>query len=76
MREVAGALGRNHDQGAATIGEWPIMTPEHEISPHSIVHCHDVPRQIALYYRELFAHKLGVTRAERYFAYGTGSASE
>ena len=45
----------------------PIIPYDHEITPDSVIGCRAVPKQVALYYRDLCAHKLGVTRAERYF---------
>ena len=45
----------------------PIIPHDHEITPDSVIGCRAVPKQVALYYRDLCAHKLGVTRAERYF---------
>ena len=45
----------------------PIIPYEHDITRESVIACKAVPKQVALYYRDLCAHKLGVTRAERYF---------
>ena len=45
----------------------PFIPDDHEITPDSKIAFHEVDRSTALYYRDLFAHKLGVTRAERYF---------
>jgi hypothetical protein len=50
-----------------TPGTWAQFSPQHEIHPNSVVQAHCVSRAISLYYRELWAHKLGIVRSEDYF---------
>lgn len=44
----------------------PIVKPDYRITPESQISFMMVAKEEALYYRDLFAHKLGVTRAECY----------
>jgi len=50
-------------------GNWTILAPSHPLNASSTIRCHQSDRATALYYRELFAHKLGATRADRYFIF-------
>jgi hypothetical protein len=52
-----------------TPGKWPLIPYDYEIKEDSVIRCHLVQKDVALYYRELFAHKLGVVRAERYYVF-------
>jgi len=40
---------------------YPVMPPDHEITPNSPITLLRVPVAVALYYRDLFVHRLGVT---------------
>ena len=46
---------------------WPIIPHDHEIKPDSVIYFKQVDADTALYYRDLFAHKLGNTKAESYY---------
>lgn len=48
-------------------GKLPLLPFDHVITADSQIVFHETRKEIALYYRDLFAHKLGVTRAERYY---------
>lgn len=53
---------------AVSPGKWLLLPYDRDIKPTDIIRCHVIPKEQALYYRDLFAHKLGATRAEAYFA--------
>lgn len=44
----------------------PTFGPDDEIRPDSEIRFVQVPKEVALYYRDLWAHKLGNTAAEQY----------
>lgn len=46
---------------------WPIFTDNDELTENSIVTFHPVDMITALYYRDMFAHKLGLSKAEHYY---------
>ena len=46
---------------------YPLIPPDYEITDKSIIQFTITNKNSALYYRDLFAHKLGVTRAEVYY---------
>ena len=54
---------------ALTASKMPIVPFDHDITPETAINAVPVNREVALYYRDLFAHKLGVTRAEQYFLF-------
>lgn len=45
----------------------PLFSEGDEIKPDSKISFVNVPEEVGLYYRDLFAHKLGNTKAEAYF---------
>ncbi len=45
----------------------PLFSQNDEIKPDSEIKFVQVPEEVALYYRDLFAHKLGTTKAEVYY---------
>ncbi|MGE5510361.1 MAG: hypothetical protein ACM31O_03805 [Bacteroidota bacterium] len=59
------ALGKKETRiGSAKIAFLP---DDYEITVDSVIRFVEISKSEALYYRDLFAHKLGVTRAERYY---------
>jgi len=51
-------------------GDWAILPAAHPITAQSAIRCHRVDRSVAMYYRELFTHKLeGTSRAETYLVF-------
>lgn len=47
--------------------DWAIMPIDYEIPVDAKIQLISVDKNIGLYYRDLFAHKLGATRSERYY---------
>ena len=47
--------------------EFPLWPNARAVTADTVVRFVETSKSCALYYRDLFAHKLGVTRAERYF---------
>jgi hypothetical protein len=47
--------------------QYPILPEGYEIKEDSTVACKIVPANQALYYRDLFAHRLGATRSELHY---------
>ncbi|GAG42050.1 unnamed protein product, partial [marine sediment metagenome] len=45
-------------------GEWPILPAEFEITPDTVMRLEAVDAKVGLYYRDLFAHKLGSVPSE------------
>jgi hypothetical protein len=50
---------------AAAVRRWPVYADE-EITPDSVIEFAEVDRATCLHYRDLFVHRLGHTKAERY----------
>jgi hypothetical protein len=48
-------------------GRWPVMTDADELTEDSRITFQPVDALTALYYRDLFAHKLGASKAEHYY---------
>jgi len=48
---------------------YPILSDTDEITPNSIISVIPVDEMVAMYYRDLFVHRLGATRAELYFLF-------
>lgn len=48
---------------------YPILSDTDEITPNSIVQVVPVDKMVAMYYRDLFVHRLGSTNAERHFLF-------
>jgi hypothetical protein len=46
---------------------WAMMPDDYEIPVDAKISLHCVDRAIGLYYRDLFAHKLGAVRTEKYY---------
>ena len=44
-----------------------VLPYDFTIRPDSLIQIRSVPTEVAMYYRDLFAHKLGTTRAESYY---------
>jgi hypothetical protein len=63
----ARTLVKKRGETKITNAKLPFLPDEHEIRPQSAVGFLEVSKGVALYYRDLFAHKLPTTRAERYF---------
>ena len=55
-----------HQPSAFRPGPWPVLSEEQEITEDSRVEIVDVPAAVGLYYRDLFAHRLGTTKADAY----------
>ena len=47
----------------------PIFTDEHEITTDSVVAFTKISEEQAMYYRDLFAHRLGATLSEQHYAF-------
>ena len=54
---------------ALTAASMPIVPFDYDITAETVISAVAVSREVALYYRDLFAHKLGVTRAELYLLF-------
>jgi hypothetical protein len=48
-------------------GGFSLLSEDHEITPKSNIVFMPTTADVALYYRDLFAHRLGATRSESYF---------
>ena len=47
--------------------EFPVIPEDYEITEESSVVCKEIPANQALYYRDLFAHRLGAARSEMHY---------
>jgi len=48
---------------------YPILSDADEVTPNSVISVIPVDEMVAMYYRDLFVHRLGSTRAELYFIF-------
>lgn len=65
--ENKGLISYNNRNELHAFKNVKIWSDEDELKKDSTVRFVDVPQEIALYYRDLWAHKLGNTKAEHYF---------
>lgn len=63
----ARAIVKRRPETKITSANLPFLPDDYEIKLDSKIAFKEVTKGQALYYRDLFAHKLGVTKAERYF---------
>jgi hypothetical protein len=65
-QEIAVSVARKADAKVAR-PVWPLIGDDDIIWPHSRIAFAETTKEVALYLRDLWAHKLGVTRSESYY---------